>query len=181
MTRISYTLMSYYNRGDIDGMIEYYLGIRQEPNEAMARGKYKDDKVTEYINANSALPTYLGGQRLSNPITQLKTEIPYEDYTFVFIPDMISEPESDVFDIWEWKSGTTDLSAWLSTGQLQMYMFLYELMGKTVRYGRLVRIEEQKPEWYLIINSPELQKQTKEYVLDTASKISTILKEKIHD
>lgn len=171
MIRVSYTLINLWVRGKHDEMVAYYMGAKTEPTAAMQRGKDYDSYITDFVQANSRLPDSLGGIQLLSPINQVRMDFvdAENDIKFVFVPDLI-----DNKILYEFKTGITDLSQYLSAMQIPSYLYLLNRLGIEIDKAYLIN---EKQGWYLIANTEEIRERGRAWLYDNTLAIRAYFKE----
>lgn len=87
--KLSYSLISLWQRGDMNAVVEALFGVWQPPTDAMNFGTQKHKEWEEEVKRTGCMPEVFGGQKLINPKT--------EQYYKVQLAD------------WLWLSGVIDL------------------------------------------------------------------------
>lgn len=119
--RISFTLLSLWSQGKQEEALVYYFKLGSISSPAMLEGKKWDKYAEEFVKQNLFLPKEFGGIKLSNPKTQHKIELSYnEQFDLVGVFDILDEPV-----IYELKAGKAMDSGDYANGfQVGMYFLL---------------------------------------------------------
>ena len=133
--RVSATLLSYYQKGDIGSVIDYLLGKQKEPTPAMQRGS-DIHRQMEAMGVPDVIkeiyPEY------SNFKTENKLEIKLsEDVVLVGIVDLELETHDGIIIV-DYKTGKMNGYEL----QLSFYTWLYEKLDKEVRSTILAHVGE---------------------------------------
>ena len=138
--RISYTLLSYWNRGDIDGAVGYYLKLGKElRTKAIEEGKSYDEVMLEIVDKEKRLPREMGNIKFKDPKTHLKIVVPYNElFDLVGVLDIYDPPI-----VYEFKTGTSKDSAdYASDFQVDLYFLLLVLAKMPVDRGYILHYDQ---------------------------------------
>lgn len=151
--RLSYSLISLAKRGQYDEAIKLYLHLEdREPTEAMERGTAFDRMAKEIALREHRLPDELGGIKLeSNDITAgEKIIVEYGNYFLSAELDIRNGK-----DIIELKcSEVADSADWMTTGQVQFYLFIAKMAGTPMDRALIYRYDPAKREYDVSIAYP---------------------------
>jgi len=168
--RISHSLISAWERNDIQGAIELYFHVDRKGSEQMSEGKRYHEEIAENINKYNSLPAYMDFKAsFLTPKTEHSVTVPYNeicDIKGVF--DCLDEP-----NLYEWKTGVSDSLEWARTGQIPLYFLICELAGIPVDLAYLVRHNqhEKKTDYAIIHNSVKLRDKARNIVDSTCYSI----------
>ena len=143
--RLSYTLLSLWEKGRVDDAVRYYKKIPMEMTEAMIQGKEWDKKNSESIEKNKKFIKEFGDWKLQNPKAQLKLEISYNEMLdLVIVPDCV---DGDI--LYEHKTGKRSATSYLSDKQLGVYALGLKLSDIPIRQAYLIRFNQHtnKTDW----------------------------------
>lgn len=154
--RISYSLLSQWEKGDIGGAINVFkyenFGIETDGTPAMMEGKRYHDEISKHIETYNCLPDYMGTNlTFTVPKTEHLVTVPYNEICDLggrF--DCLEEPI-----LYEWKTGVSDSLEWARTWQLPIYFLICELAGINVDLAYLVRYNqyEKKSDYCIVHNT----------------------------
>jgi len=91
------------------------------------------------------------------------------DIKFVFVPDLI-----DNKILYEFKTGITDLSQYLSAMQIPSYLYLLNRLGIEIDKAYLIN---EKQGWYMIANTEEIRERGRAWLYDNTLAIRAYFKE----
>ena len=120
MFRASYTVLHFWQSGDIDRAVGAYMKISGQPTEAMVAGRLIHQQFEKEIKRTKALPGVFGGKKLVKPLTELKIEIELDDWLqLVGVIDCCDEDT-----IYDWKTGWTNSEVYANGMQPKVYQLL---------------------------------------------------------
>lgn len=161
--RLSHSLISVWERGDIKGAIDLYFHVNRDGTPAMEEGKKFHQEISESIDKYNSLPDYMNFKgKFLTPKTEHEVTVPYNeicDIKGVF--DCLDEP-----NLYEWKTGVSDSLEWARTGQIPLYFLICELAGIKVDLAYLVRHNQhaRQTDYAIIHNSQKLRDKAKNIV-----------------
>lgn len=121
--KLSYTIINAWANRKYEDSVSMYLGKGFPPTPAMELGKLKHEIWANYIRENKALPEELGGDKLTDPLCEIKYQklIPLGKYKILLrgMPDC-----TDITDGYEFKCGLTPVSIYMRGLQLDYYKLL---------------------------------------------------------
>lgn len=142
--RVSYSMLSAWEARDYDKAIAMFLGQQTMKNEAMQAGIDYHEQWEQEVKVTRKLPSIFGAKDLNNPETEVKIEKRLTDWlTLVGVIDL-----RDIPDIYEYKTGRTNASAYARSHQHTTYQvldpratmahyFAYNQYTNTVTYERV--------------------------------------------
>ena len=137
--RASYSLLSAYERGDVDTCVKMYLHQPTATNKGQRDGTDYHKKWEAEINKNKKLKIGNTEFKFKEPVCELKKYVPYNEYfdlSVVF--DCI---DSNI--LYEWKTGTsTNSMEYATKEQIPMYFLACELMAKPIKYALVVHYNQ---------------------------------------
>ena len=118
--RVSYSMLSAWERRDYDTAIGMYLGKYRRQNDAMVAGtSYHEDWESE-VKRTGKLPSIFGAKDLRNPETEVKVVKKITDWlTLSGVMDL-----RDVPDVYEYKTGRSPASFYARSHQHTTYQIL---------------------------------------------------------
>lgn len=171
--RISFTLLSLWDRKEYDQVADYYSKKRTFTTDAMELGQAYDTLVNATVNKTGKLPPDFGGLQLNKPITQLKLEANLDDeIEIVGMPDVLDAPT-----LIEIKTGVTNSMTYIKSMQIGMYALLCELNNIKIDKAIVIRHDQyqKKTDWSMRWITPELIKQTKVQIYSKEPEIREFL------
>ena len=137
--RLSHSLISLWERGDVQGAINCYFHVDRIGSKAMEDGKRYHEEFAKSIDDTKALPEYVDIKvKFNAPETEKEVIVPYNEIcTIKGILDCVDTPV-----LYEWKTGGTDSLEWARTGQLPLYFLICELAGIKIDYAYLVHYNQ---------------------------------------
>lgn len=175
--RISYTALSLWERGDIDGLLRYLKGERSEPTPQMLEGqKYDSQACAEALAAKRLTPEF-GWYELVKPQPQLKLTAQLisasgEPFTLVGVIDVYDDGM-----IWELKTGVMTSASYARTKQTRLYILLCLLNKLPVKGVRIAHFDQyhNRTDVHKLILSRQLIKTTYKELLQTVADMQTFL------
>lgn len=167
--RVSFSLLSAWEQGDIDRAVATYFHLPGYATQAMLDGRAKHEEIAEYVTANGKLPEYLPQFELNKPEAEIKLIVEYSDrYDLSAVIDLLDLPA-----IFEWKTGTTDALSNSHTKQIPFYFLACQLAGYDVDRAYLVNHNqyEDKNNWVVYWNSEMAIEKAKKYIDSLAPEI----------
>lgn len=137
--RLSFTTLNLWERGLKEDAINSYFKIKKEPTEAIVEGKAIDELITEKINQENKLPSFMGKFILKKPIPQLKLETDYDKFRLVGVLDCYDEGV-----IYEFKTGNIPSNVYALGKQIAFYSFLAEKNNYKVNKIFIIRYDQIK-------------------------------------
>lgn len=150
--RLSYSLLSYWERGDIQGATDCYLHKETPGTPAMEYGKKVHKEIEEHIKAHGKFPEWFFNYELKNPQTEQKVTAEYNemfDLSGVF--DCV-----DIPTLFEFKTGSADSLEWARTWQLPIYFLIAELNKIDIEKAILIR-HNKESDFVIVHNSKRLR------------------------
>jgi hypothetical protein len=161
--RLSHSLISVWERGDIQGAIDLYFHVDRVGTPAMEDGKRLHDEIAESIKNFKTLPNYMDFKaKFKDPKPEFEIVVPYNEICDLKgVIDCLDEP---IF--YEWKTGVSDSLEWARTGQIPLYFLLCELKGIKVDSAYLVRFNQHtnKTDFTIVHNSRRLRDKARNIV-----------------
>lgn len=175
MIRVSYSILSAWERGDYRSACASYLHIEQPTSLAMQTGKIQHEKISKYIQRNKKLPKILGYRHLSNPICENKQEVMINpEIKLVFIPDCVNEET-----LYEWKFGTTEdpISRYMRSKQVEVYSLALSKMNYLTNRAEYLYINLPRKEVYqgIIHLTDARRKMAEEWIVENATSFKDYL------
>lgn len=153
--RLSYTLLSLWERGDIEGAVDTYFHLDRPTTEAMENGKKVHKEIEEHINKYNAFPEWFFNYELKLPETE---KIVVANYNELFdlkgIFDCLDVVDKTLF---EFKTGNSDSLEWARTWQLPLYFLLAELNKIDIEKAILIRNNGKESDFVVVHNSKRLR------------------------
>ena len=161
--RLSHSLISLWERGDVKGAIDCYFHVNRLGTPAMEEGKKYHDEIADVITRTNKLPEYMNFKTdFKNPKPEQELIVDYNELcTIKGVIDCLDEPI-----MYEWKTGVSNSLEWARTGQIPLYFLLCELAGIKVDSAYLVRYNQHKDEtdFAIIHNSQKLRDKARNVV-----------------
>jgi hypothetical protein len=168
--RLSHSLISAWESGNIQGAIDMYFHVDRVGSQQMIDGRAFHEEIAESINKYNSLPAYMEFQpKLVTPKTEFEITVPYNEICDIKgIFDCLDEP-----NLYEWKTGVSDSLEWARTGQLPLYFLICELAKIPVDLAYLLRHNqyEKKSDLAIIHNSVKLRDKARNIVDSVAPEI----------
>jgi hypothetical protein len=167
--RLSYSLLSCWERNDVDGAVATYFHMDRPSNPAMENGKKVHQELAEYIDKHNSFPDWFFKYELTLPQTEKEVIVSYNemfDIKGVF----------DCYDsgtLFEFKTGGSDSLEWARTWQLPIYFLIAEIAGIPIDKAILIRNNGIQSDFCVVHNSKRLR--------DKASNIIDSLGPDIHN
>lgn len=169
--RVSYSLLSMWERGQIDRAIATYFHAPMKATEPMKQGRTLHNEIEKHINKNKKLPDWLPKLQLYNPKPEEKLIVEYSDeFDISVVIDCLDEP-----NMFEWKTGVTDSLTCANTKQIPFYFLACELAGVPVKKAYLVHYNqhEKTKDWTIIWNNKTARENARNYIDSIAPEIQS--------
>lgn len=138
--RVSYTLLSLWEKGRINEAISYYLKKPLPTTPAIDEGKRYDLKWQDDIRKTKTLVVGQTTIKFSHPQMQVKIESEYLDrFVIVGVYDCL---DNDV--LWEFKTGGSSSMEYANGYQVAIYLFLAELKKIPIQTSRILRYNQKE-------------------------------------
>ena len=165
--RLSHSLISLWEKGDIQGAIDCYFHVDRVGNKAMEEGKKYHEEFAKSIDEKKALPDYVDfSVKFNAPKTEEIVVVPYNEICDIKgILDCVDKPV-----LYEWKTGGADSLEWARTHQLPLYFLICELAGIKIDYAYLVHYNQHKntTDFVIVHNTPK-KIETAKNLIDSVS------------
>jgi hypothetical protein len=119
--RASYSNLSLWAKGDYRAAVESYFKLKQFSTKAMVDGRLLHEKWAEEIERTKCMPVIFGGQKLTNPIVELK--VVKQIYDWLEIVAIIDMYDDQV--LYDWKTGTQTSDTYCRSYQPKVYQVMY--------------------------------------------------------
>lgn len=168
--RLSWSLISAWERGDVAGAVNLYFHIDHKHTPALDAGREHHKEIAEHIEKFNTLPDYMNFKpNFLTPKIEHAVVVAYNeicDLKGVF--DCLEEPY-----LYEWKTGNSDSLEWARSGQVGLYFLICELAGIDVKTAYLVRFNQytNKSDLTVIHNSKTLRDKARNLVDSTCFEI----------
>ena len=150
--RLSHSLISLWEKSDIQGAVDMYFHLNRKETPQMSEGKRFHEEIAENIKTYNTLPDYMNFKgKFLTPKPEFEITVPYNeicDIKGVF--DCLDEP-----NLYEFKTGVSDSLEWVRTGQIPLYFLICEIANINVDLAYLIRHNqyEKKTDYAIIHNS----------------------------
>ena len=149
--RLSYTLLAYWERGDIKGAIDSYLHKATFTSDAMQHGKDIHKELADYIREHKKFPEWFFTMELKDPEPEREVVVSYNDmFDLKGIFDCLDRPNKTLF---EFKTGKSDSLEWAKTWQLPMYFLIAELANIDIDKAVIIRHDGKESDYCVVHNS----------------------------
>ncbi len=178
--RISYTLLTLWERHDIQGVMDYIHGIRKSPTPQMIEGLQFDNKACAEAVKNKRLIPEFGWYELKNPRPQVKLTANLKSdsgipFTLVGVLDLYDDGV-----IWELKTGLTSSTSYARTKQVRIYSILCKANNMPVNKIYITRYNQytNKNDVHIIMPSrymdTQIMKELKQTVAEIQAFVATV-------
>ena len=148
--RISYSLLSLWQKGDVEGAIKTYLHTNNTPNERMKQGKIIHKEIQDHIVKHNKFPDWFFKYEFTKPENEKEVVVKYnERFDLKAILDTY-----DTGIGFEYKTGTQDSLVWARSAQVPLYMLTCSLADIPVSKFYLMHWDQYRKErdysliWY---------------------------------
>lgn len=125
--RLSYTLLSLWDRGDIDQAVKTYFHMDTPTTEAMEDGKRIHEEIAEHIDSEGRFPDWFFGKELIMPETEKEIVVNYNEmFDLKCYIDCVDHGDNTGY---EYKTGKSNSLSHLRTWQVPIYFLIAELGG----------------------------------------------------
>lgn len=137
--RLSYSFLNLWRAGRIDDALVTYFHLAKISSQAMEDGNMWDKHVQEAVQRLKTLPQEFGGTKLSEPKTQLRLIVPFnEKVDIIGIPDIYDEPI-----VYEIKTGSSKTSAdYANDFQIPIYFYVLHKSKYPVEKAIILRYNQ---------------------------------------
>jgi hypothetical protein len=147
--RLSYSLLSLWERGDIDGAVATYFHLDRPVNKAMVRGREVHREIEEYIQKHRKTPDWFFNWEFDSPEPEKEVVVSYNElFNLKGIFDCL-----DGKTLFEFKTGNTDALAWARTWQLPIYFLIAELAEIEIEKALIIRHDFKESDFAIVHNS----------------------------
>lgn len=160
--RLSYSLLSYWDRGDVQGAVDCYFHVDKAGNAAMENGKKVHEELAEYISTYSSFPEWFFNYPLQLPECEKAVTVPFSeivDLKGVF--DCLDPVNKTLF---EFKTGNSDSLEWARTWQIPLYFLIAEIAKIDIEKAILIRNDGKKSDFVVVHNSQRLRSRARNIV-----------------
>ena len=164
--RLSYTLLSLWDRGDIDGAIRTYFHMTRPITPQMEDGKRIHEEIAEHIQNFNTFPDWFFNHELKIPECEKIVQVEYND---LFDLKGLFDCYDTVTEVlYEFKTGVADSLEWTRTWQLPLYFLLAEIAKIPVKYALLIHYNQYKKTTdYTIMHNTKLQRDYARNIVDS--------------
>lgn len=146
--RLSHSLISLWEKGDVDGAVRCYFHLDQKGTRQMEEGKKFHQEISEHLNKFNCLPEYMQfNGKFITPKSEHEVVVSYNklfDLKGVF--DCLDEPK-----LYEFKTGISNALEWTRTAQIPLYLLICQLAGVKVDTAYLLRYNQYQKKTDLAI------------------------------
>jgi hypothetical protein len=160
--RLSYSLLSLWERGDIEGAIDTYFHLDKKGTEAMENGKRVHKEIEEHIKTYNTFPEWFFDYPLTLPETEKEVVVSYNEmFDLKGVFDCLDPVEKTLF---EFKTGNSDSLEWARTWQLPIYFLIAELGKIDIDKAILIRNNGKESDFVVVHNSKRLRDKARNIV-----------------
>ena len=173
--RASYTVLSYWTRGDWERAVKTYFKLEKFITPGMKWGKELHEEWQKEIIANKSLPGVFGGKKLNNPMPEEKRVVQIHDWLeLVGVVDCMDSPV-----IYEFKSGKSDSEHYAGDWQVGVYGVLATLSGVYVDRAEIYHYDQysRNSDMSIVHITDKLLKDSMEWIETGASEMHSYLSE----
>jgi hypothetical protein len=163
--RLSYSLISVWERGQTQEVIDLYFHVDRKGSRQMDEGKKYHQEIAESIKNFNSLPPYMDFKaNFLTPKPEHEIVVPYNELADLKgIIDCLDEPY-----LYEFKTGVADSLEWARTNQLAFYFLLCELAKIPITSAYLIRHNQyEKTTDYTIVHNSEKLRDKARNVVDS--------------
>ena len=147
--RLSYSLLTTWDRGDIQRAVDLYFHVDGFVNEAMINGRKVHEEIENHIIKFGEFPEWFFTYELVDPKPE---EIVIVEYNELFNIKGIFDCR-DGTTLFEFKTGGTDSLAWARTWQLPIYFLIAEIAEIEIDKAFLIRNNGEKTDFCIVHNT----------------------------
>ena len=167
--RLSYSLISLWERGDIQGAVDTYFHIDRGSNEAMDNGKKVHKEIEEHINTHNSFPNWFFNYDLNIPETEKEVIVSYNElFDIKGVFDCLDVLNRTLF---EFKTGNSDSLEWARTWQIPIYFLIAEIDKIDIDKAILIRNNGTESDFCVIHNSQRLRDEARNVIDSTGYNI----------
>jgi hypothetical protein len=167
--RLSYSLISAWERGNVQDAVEMYfhVGGKMTPQIQYGIDFHKD--MADHITKYNSFPDWFFKGGLKLPQTEKELIVPYNDlFDIKAIFDCYDNP-----DLYEFKTGVQDSLEWSRTLQLPMYFLVAEIDKMEIDKAIVIRHNQYKKEsdYAITYNTKKLRDKARNAIDSTGPEI----------
>lgn len=160
--RLSFSLLSTWERGEIDRAIQLYFHMKSPTTPQMEDGRVIHGDIASHIGTHKTFPEGLPQWKLAAPECEKAVVVPYNDmFDLKVIYDCV-----DSTNLYEFKTGTTPVLEYVGSYQIPLYFLAAELEGLLYRKAYVIQWNQytKRCETIQIWNSPRLVNKARNYI-----------------
>ena len=153
--RLSFSLISAWERGDVDGAVNTYLHLDSQATPQMIEGRELHEKIAKHIEETGNFPKWFFEYPLVKPEAEKEVVVSYNElFDLKCVIDCLDTPL-----MFEYKTGVTDSLGWARTNQVPLYFLICELAGIPVDSAFVIRFDQyaNNSDFTVVHNNPELR------------------------
>lgn len=165
--RASYSLLHAWQEGRINDALLSYFHVPHPTPYNYINGRKWDEYCQEYIKNHSSLPPEWGGDKLNDPVVQLKLNVPYNALCSLTVVYDAYSKNDELLD--ELKSGhSMSANQYSRTYQLPLYFLAAKIAKLPIQKARVIRYNPKvdKQDRAILYNAKHLVAKAQNY-LDT--------------
>lgn len=164
--RLSYSFLSLWERGDIDGAISTYYHLDRPTSKAMEDGKRIHEEIADHITEVGQLPDWLIPFELKLPEPEKEVVVSYNDLFDLKCYMDCYDPVRKV--LLEFKTGKTDSLAWTRTWQLPIYFLIAEIEKIPIDYALLIHHNQHtKENDFTVVHNAPIHREYARNIIDS--------------
>lgn len=147
--RLSYSFLSLWERGDIDGAVATYFHLDRPVNKAMIKGRKAHQEIEDHIKMTKELPLWFFEWKFENPEAEKVVTVSYNElFDLKGVFDCL---DSDT--LFEFKTGNTGSLEWARTWQLPIYFLIAEIAEIEIAKAILIHSDFKESDFVVVHNT----------------------------
>lgn len=152
--RLSHTLLSLWEKGDIDAVVDAYFHVDRPSTKQMDDGKKIHEEIASHIQTYNTFPEWFFTYPLKMPECEKEVVVSYNELFdlkgYFDCYDCVDET------LFEYKTGVQDSLAWARTYQIPMYFLIAEIAKIPVEKALLIRHDQyiKDTDFVIVHNTP---------------------------
>ena len=123
--RLSFSTVSMWRNGDVDGAIDALMGKYREPTDAMKFGSFMHKQWEQEVNNTQCLPTLFGGARINEPKTEQYYCVQLDDWLWLCgVIDLEYKTDDGRTILVDYKTGNSNANHYSNSLQAGCYKIL---------------------------------------------------------
>lgn len=162
--RLSHTLLSLWERGDVDGAVATYFHLDRPTTTAMDDGKEIHEQIAEHVQTYNTFPEWFFNHPLKIPETEKEVVVSYNE--LFDLKGYFDCYESTDEILFEYKTGVQDSLTWARSYQIPLYFLIAELAGIPIKTAYLIHHNQhtKTTDFVIVHNTPDKVEKARNFI-----------------